>query len=180
MSRARFRRLVAGGLGWCPRLEGNDNAVRADVSGHIQAISLNLSVPERHSRCGRPAPSARTRLRPCPCRSKAPRPPRPKRLTSHITNNMGTPQGPLEPRTEGKYSAIWSFGGRWRARTAITLSSQWIGSSLSGYAAALVVECPLDHQLIVRLSNIREIISRGTLRGRMVLASVSLSQAQLA
>jgi hypothetical protein len=44
----------------------------------------------------------------------------------------------------------------------------------------LVVEYPLDHQLIMRLRNIREIISRGTLRGRMVLASVSLSQAQLA
>jgi hypothetical protein len=47
-----------------PRLEGNDNAVRADVSDHIQAISLDLGVPERHSHCGEPAPSARTRLRP--------------------------------------------------------------------------------------------------------------------
>jgi hypothetical protein len=42
------------------------------------------------------------------------------------------------------------------------------------------VERPLDHPLIMRLSNIREIISRGTLRGRMVFAGVSLSQAGLA
>ena len=34
--------------------------------------------------------------------------------------------------------------------------------------------------LIMRLGRLREIILRGTLRGRMVLASVSLSQAQLA
>jgi len=32
----------------------------------------------------------------------------------------------------------------------------------------------------MRLGNPREIILRGTLRGRMVLASVSLSQAELA
>jgi hypothetical protein len=32
----------------------------------------------------------------------------------------------------------------------------------------------------MRLGSLREIISRGTLRGRMVLASVSPSQAQLA
>jgi hypothetical protein len=33
-------------------------------------------------------------------------------------------------------------------------------------------------ELIMRLGNPREIILRGTLRGRMVLVSVSLSQAQ--
>ena len=35
-------------------------------------------------------------------------------------------------------------------------------------------------QLIMRPGRLRKIILRGTLRGRMVLASVSLSQAQLA
>jgi hypothetical protein len=35
-------------------------------------------------------------------------------------------------------------------------------------------------RLIMRLGSLREIILRGTLRGRMVLASVSLSQAELA
>ena len=34
--------------------------------------------------------------------------------------------------------------------------------------------------LIMRPGSLREIILRGTLRGRMVLVSVSLSQAQLA
>jgi hypothetical protein len=34
--------------------------------------------------------------------------------------------------------------------------------------------------LIMRPSRLQEIILRGTLRGRMVLVSVSLSQAQLA
>ena len=43
-----------------------------------------------------------------------------------------------------------------------------------------VVGCPLGHQLIMRLGSLREIILGGTLRGRMVLASVSLSQAELA
>ena len=35
-------------------------------------------------------------------------------------------------------------------------------------------------ELIMRLGGLPEIIVRGTLRGRMVLASVSLSQAQFA
>ena len=35
-------------------------------------------------------------------------------------------------------------------------------------------------RLIMRLGSLREIILRGTLRGRMVLASVSLGQAKLA
>jgi hypothetical protein len=35
-------------------------------------------------------------------------------------------------------------------------------------------------ELIMQLGGLREIILRGTLRGRMVLESVSLSQAQLA
>ena len=34
--------------------------------------------------------------------------------------------------------------------------------------------------MIMGLGSLREIILRGTLRGRMVLASVSLSQAELA
>ena len=43
---------------------------------------------------------------------------------------------------EEMYRVGRASGGRRRASTAITLSSQWIGRSLSGYAAALVVECP--------------------------------------
>ncbi len=99
-------RLVVGGIGWRPRLEGNDNAVRADVSDHIRAISLDLGVPERHSHCGEPAPSARTRLRPLslPIEGVAAAMPE----AAHLSHNRQYEhsQGPPEPRTEGKYSAI--------------------------------------------------------------------------
>ena len=50
---------------------------------------------------------------------------------------------------------------------------------------SLVAPCPSSRiyvrsRLIMRLGSLREIILGGTLRGRMVLASVSLGQAQLA
>ena len=48
--------------------------------------------------------------------------PRVKRLTSHITDSMGTPQGPLEPRTEGKLWAICAAAGPWTEPSR----SRWI------------------------------------------------------
>jgi hypothetical protein len=54
------------------------------------------------------------------------------------------------------------------------------GVPAPGYAPCPSSRMSVRSRLIVRLGSLREIIPRGTLRGRMVLASVSLSQAQLA